>query len=96
MDPQVLAFSATQSKGYADMLPKALSPLGAAMDRLSVWRAELNLPDPGKAEEMGREVKSSFFSSLYRCPDVKLILFFRFKSLISTSLVCSRHRSIVI
>jgi hypothetical protein len=61
MDPQVLAFSATQSKGYADMLPKALSPLGAAMDRLSVWRAELNLPDPGKAEEMGREVKSSFF-----------------------------------
>lgn len=48
---------ASASAAYTDSLPSFLAPLGNALDRLQAVRERLNLPDPGKAEELGREVK---------------------------------------
>jgi hypothetical protein len=46
---------------YKSSLPSFLSPLGSALDRLQHAREALNLPDPGKAEDLGREVKSESY-----------------------------------
>ena len=43
---------------YSSALPAYLSPLGKALDSLDAIREQLNLPDPGKSEELGRETKS--------------------------------------
>lgn len=43
---------------YEAALPKALSPIARVLDRITAARDALNLPDPGKAEDLGREVKS--------------------------------------
>lgn len=45
---------------YKSSLPSFLSPIGSALDRLQHAREALNLPDPGKAEDLGREVKSEY------------------------------------
>lgn len=50
---------------YKDRLPSWLSPLAGAMDSIARKRDALALPDPGKAEDLGREVKSQ--SSNLRC-----------------------------
>lgn len=46
---------------YQDAMPFGfLRPLGSLVDRLGAARDALNLPDPGKAEDLGREVKSEY------------------------------------
>lgn len=35
----------------------AFSPINRAIDRFAKWRQDLNLPDPGTYENVGREVK---------------------------------------
>lgn len=45
---------------YKDSLPSWLSPVGSVLDNLAARRDALNLPDPGKAEDLGREVKSEY------------------------------------
>ncbi|KAK4705165.1 hypothetical protein P7C70_g1039, partial [Phenoliferia sp. Uapishka_3] len=44
---------------YSSALPSFLSPLGKVLDRIDATRQSLNLPEPGKAEELGREAKST-------------------------------------
>ena len=39
-------------------MPSYLSPIASVLDRFHGWREQLNLPDPGKGEDLGREVKS--------------------------------------
>lgn len=51
---------------YKDSLPSWLSPIGSALDSLAARRDALNLPDPGKAEDLGREVKSEFTRTMIR------------------------------
>lgn len=43
---------------YATSMPSYLSPIASVLDRFHGWREQLNLPDPGKGEDLGREVKS--------------------------------------
>ncbi|BGP25022.1 mitochondrial import receptor subunit TOM40 [Rhodotorula toruloides] len=42
---------------YSSLLPGFLAPVGNLLDRLDAARDRLNLPDPGKHEDLGREVK---------------------------------------
>ncbi|BGP16589.1 hypothetical protein JCM10213_000497 [Rhodosporidiobolus nylandii] len=42
---------------YTDYLPGFLAPAGKLLDKASRWRDSLNLPEPGKHEDLGREVK---------------------------------------
>ncbi|BGP32475.1 translocase of outer mitochondrial membrane [Rhodotorula toruloides] len=42
---------------YSSSLPGFLAPVGNLLDRLDAARDRLNLPDPGKHEDLGREVK---------------------------------------
>lgn len=49
---------ASASTPYTSSLPTFLAPLGSVLDRLQLAKDDLNLPDPGKTEELGREVKS--------------------------------------
>jgi mitochondrial import receptor subunit TOM40 len=48
---------------YTSYLPSFLSPVGNLLDRLDQTRDRLNLPEPGKHEDLGREVKSEPFST---------------------------------
>lgn len=48
---------------YTSYLPGFLSPLGKALDSLEAARDRLNLPEPGKHEDLGREVKRESFST---------------------------------
>ena len=49
---------------YASSLPSFLSPLGNLIDRIDHARDRLALPEPGKHEDLGREVKREFLLSL--------------------------------
>ena len=62
MDPTFSAPFPAESS-YTSALPPFLSPLGSVLDRLQGAREALQLGDPGKAEELGREVKSAFHFS---------------------------------
>ncbi|KPV74985.1 uncharacterized protein RHOBADRAFT_53899 [Rhodotorula graminis WP1] len=42
---------------YAGALPSWLAPVGSILDRFEAARERLNLPEPGKHEDLGREVK---------------------------------------
>jgi len=42
---------------YAGALPSWLAPVGSLLDRFEAARERLNLPEPGKHEDLGREVK---------------------------------------
>ncbi|KAM0791240.1 hypothetical protein ACM66B_005719 [Microbotryomycetes sp. NB124-2] len=48
---------------YKDSLPSFLSPIGSLMDRLQRARDGLALPEPGKAEDLGREVKMTHLTN---------------------------------
>ncbi|KAI5476938.1 mitochondrial import receptor subunit TOM40 [Pseudohyphozyma bogoriensis] len=48
---------------YSASLPSFLSPLGSALDTLHAARERLNLPDPGKSEDFGREVKMTHLTN---------------------------------
>ncbi|GAA5893976.1 hypothetical protein JCM5296_004123 [Sporobolomyces johnsonii] len=48
---------------YASYLPGFLSPLGTLLDRLDAARDRLNLPEPGKHEDLGREVKTTHLTN---------------------------------
>lgn len=54
---------------YSSALPPFLSPLGKVLDRIDATRERLNLPDPGKAEELGREAKSTSMARPERVRD---------------------------
>lgn len=41
-------------------LPAFLSPVASVIDRISAARNALALPEPGKAEDLGKEVKSEY------------------------------------
>lgn len=45
---------------YASSLPSFLSPLGSLIDTIDHARDRLALPEPGKHEDLGREVKREF------------------------------------
>lgn len=45
---------------YSNALPSYLRPLGSVLDRFQSWRVDLNLPHPGKTEDLGAEVRSEF------------------------------------
>lgn len=45
---------------FSSALPNYLSPLGSVLDHIHATRERLDLPDPGKPEELGREAKSAF------------------------------------
>lgn len=66
MDPTFSAPFPTEST-YTSALPPFLAPLGSVLDRLQGARESLKLGDPGKAEELGREVKSAFPSLYHLC-----------------------------
>ncbi|KAK4053953.1 translocase of outer mitochondrial membrane [Microbotryomycetes sp. JL221] len=48
---------------YKDSLPTFLSPVGGLLDRLQRARDGLALPEPGKAEDLGREVKMTHLTN---------------------------------
>ncbi|GAA5967926.1 hypothetical protein JCM11641_005811 [Rhodosporidiobolus odoratus] len=48
---------------YTSYLPSFLSPLGNALDSLAAARDRLNLPEPGKFEDLGREVKATHLTN---------------------------------
>lgn len=49
--------SAVAEPTYASALPSWLAPVGSLLDRFEAARERLNLPEPGKHEDLGREVK---------------------------------------
>lgn len=58
MDPTFSISLPSELTPYATAMPSYLSPLAVVLDRFASWRTELNLPEPGKTEDLGREVKS--------------------------------------
>ncbi|ORY89337.1 mitochondrial import receptor subunit TOM40 [Leucosporidium creatinivorum] len=61
--PQFSVVPPVAEPSYKNSLPSFLSPLGSALDRLQHAREALNLPDPGKAEDLGREVKMTHLTN---------------------------------
>lgn len=45
---------------YTAYLPSFLRPVGTLLDSLDAARDRLNLPEPGKYEDLGREVKREY------------------------------------
>ncbi|KAM0751695.1 hypothetical protein T439DRAFT_324895 [Meredithblackwellia eburnea MCA 4105] len=48
---------------FASTLPTFLSPLANVLDRIDAARDRLNLPDPGKSEDLGREAKNTHLTN---------------------------------
>ncbi|GAA6028464.1 hypothetical protein JCM8097_007041 [Rhodosporidiobolus ruineniae] len=63
--PQVAAPLPALAKepSYTDYLPSWLSFAGTALDRLEAARDRLNLGEPGKYEDLGREVKATHLTN---------------------------------
>ena len=53
---------------YRSSAPGFLGPIAGVLERISAARDALNLPDPGKAEDLGREVKSESIFLATRTP----------------------------
>lgn len=51
---------------FSSSFPSWLAPVGSALDSLHAVRERLNLPDPGRSEEFGREFKRACNNHL--CP----------------------------
>lgn len=52
---------------YTAYLPSFLRPVGTLLDSLDAARDRLNLPEPGKYEDLGREVKRELFERPPAC-----------------------------
>lgn len=55
---------------YTAYLPSFLRPVGTLLDSLDAARDRLNLPEPGKYEDLGREVKREYLRVFYRAPNL--------------------------